>query len=447
MQNPQPKSIGVFGHVGNLNLGDEALIAAVVQNIKQRYPDAQIYGFTLNPEDTQARHKIPAFAIRRTHKAVQPDKSTTYAQIDVPPAEVQAMYTEHIKVICKTIPWLYTLAKWIYNSTSAFSNTFKELRFLIDCYKHLKNIDLLIVAGSQQLIDFIGGTWGHPYTLFKWSILAKVAQTKIAFASVGAGPIASPLSKRLIQCALTIASYHSYRDNSSQKLIERLGVPGPNPIFPDLVYSLQMPKQKQRSVSSSLLVGINPVPFSNPVYWPGSSVQSYKNYVCKLADFAMWIIKRGETVLFFPTQLNLDLPVINDIRMAMKRHRDWEADCEQKIIDWPIASFDDLITALSAVDLVVASRFHGVVIPYTLNKPVIGIAYHKKTFDLMEQMGQVEYALDILSFDLDSLKKCFIDLSSRRSLIQEELSHRISIQRDALCTQYDQLFQLLSRVD
>ena len=442
MHNPQPKSIGVFGHVGNLNLGDEALIAAVIQNIKQRYPDAQIYGFTLNPEDTQERHKIPAFAIRRTRKAVQLARSTTDVQIDVPPSGVQAMYTERIKVICKATPYLYTLAKWIYTSTSVFSNTFKELRFLIDCYKHLKNIDfLMIIAGSQQLIDFIDGPWGHPYTIFKWSILAKVTQTKVAFASVGAGPIASPLSKLMIKCALTTASYHSYRDNSSQKLVERLGVPGPNPIFPDLVYSLQMPKQ-QRSVSSSLLVGINPVPFSNPVYWPGSSVQSYKSYVCKLADFAMWIIKRGETVLFFPTQLNLDLPVINDIRMAMKRHRDWKAYCEQKIIDWPIASFDDLIAALSAVDLVVASRFHGVVIPYTLNKPVISIAYHKKTFDLMDQMGQLEYALDILSFDLASLQERFIDINSRRYLIQEGLSHKISIQINSLYTQYDQMFQL-----
>jgi polysaccharide pyruvyl transferase WcaK-like protein len=55
------RKIGVFGHVGNENLGDEAIIAAVIQNIRRRYPNAEIYGFTINPEDTRKRHKLRPF--------------------------------------------------------------------------------------------------------------------------------------------------------------------------------------------------------------------------------------------------------------------------------------------------------------------------------------------------------------------------------------------------
>ena len=47
--------------------------------------------------------------------------------------------------------------------------------------KPYKGIDLLIIAGSQQLIDYIGGPWAHSYTLFKWTLLAKAVNAKVAF--------------------------------------------------------------------------------------------------------------------------------------------------------------------------------------------------------------------------------------------------------------------------
>ena len=57
------KKIAILGHVGTKNLGDEAIIAAVIHQIGKRYPTAQIIGFTGDPDDTRARHGIPAFPI------------------------------------------------------------------------------------------------------------------------------------------------------------------------------------------------------------------------------------------------------------------------------------------------------------------------------------------------------------------------------------------------
>jgi len=44
--------IGVFSHGGTKNLGDEALFAAVIQNVRLRVRAADIIGFTINPDDT-----------------------------------------------------------------------------------------------------------------------------------------------------------------------------------------------------------------------------------------------------------------------------------------------------------------------------------------------------------------------------------------------------------
>ena len=54
------------------NLGDGAIQDAVIWNIRQRLPDAAIYGITLHPADTLQRHGIPSYPTRRTVAAELP---------------------------------------------------------------------------------------------------------------------------------------------------------------------------------------------------------------------------------------------------------------------------------------------------------------------------------------------------------------------------------------
>src|SRR5262249_58302553 len=50
--------IGLLNHIGGGNLGDDATIGAVLQNIRQRWPDVAITAFSQNPSDTSMRHGI-----------------------------------------------------------------------------------------------------------------------------------------------------------------------------------------------------------------------------------------------------------------------------------------------------------------------------------------------------------------------------------------------------
>lgn len=434
------RTFGIFGHVGNGNLGDEAIIASVIQNIKHRYPDARIYGFTTNPDDTRERHKIASFPIRRTEKTSQAESYNGIERQET--SRRPSKLAEWIKIKLKTIPWLHATLKGTQKCWGGLLGSVKELRFLIQCYRNLKGIDLLIIAGSQQLIDYVGGAWAFPYTLFKWSLLAKADKTKLAFVSVGVGPIQSSLGRFFVKNSLTQATYRSYRDETSLNLVKSLGVCGQNSVFPDLVYSLQIEALSSADSSCDLrrIVGINPVPFYDGKYWLGADACQYEGYIGKLAGFALWIIRRGYRILFFPTQLRLDPPVIRDIQRLMKN--ELGPDLEQKIVHKPIASFDDLVSAIDMTDMVVATRFHGIIIPYVLNKPVLGIAYQRKSTDLMEQMGQSEYVVDIHSFDAESLKARFVSMESRIQEIKEEIGRRNSVFRRALQDQYDRVLNL-----
>jgi len=442
------RRIGVFGHVGIGNLGDEAIFAAVIQNIKSRYPSAEICCFTINPEDTRERHKTAAFPIRRIDKNPGRAAPQKKDQVIIQENRQTSTLLNKVKSGLRAVPFVYDSLKKIPEIFQILRATLKEPGFLLQCRRNLKGVDLLIVAGSQQLIDYAGGgAWGHPYTLLKWSLIARAQKTKLAFVSSGAGPVETSLGGFFIRSALSLADYVSYRDEVSTKCVEQLGVAGQKPVVPDLAYSLavnQTPPEGSRPATGRPVVGINPLPFSQSHFWGvGGSAQTYEIYTRKLADLALWLIQRGYAVLFFPTQLRGDPPVIEEIRHLMKNGS--IPDVEKHIIDYPVHSFDDLRSALSMADLIIATRFHGVVLSYMFNKPVLGIAYAEKTRDLMAQMGQREFALDILRFELESLQEKFVVLESRQTAIKTKLAQQLAAHRQVLDAQYDRIFGLLPR--
>lgn len=434
------RRIGIFGHVGNQNLGDEAIFDAVIQNIKCRCPKAQIYGFTLNPEDTEKRHSITAFPIRRLIH-LRHEGKTLSVNTTVPNT---LNLEETFKSKLKTFRLLYVWFRGMKHCRDILVGCIQELGFLVQCYRNLKGIDLLVIAGSQQLIDYVDGPWAFPYTLFKWVVLAKAQKTIVAFVSVGAGPIQSRLGKFFAKAALVLSDYRSFRDSGSELFARNLRVRQQTAIVPDLVFSLKISNSSNACISRGHrpIVGINPVPFLDEKYWLGANASQYKLYIEKLAAFALWAIQRRYRILFFPTQLQLDPPVITDIVRAMREMS--KTELTPNIVDKPILSFDDLVEAIRLTDIVVATRFHGIVIPYLIGKPVLGIAYQSKTIELMSQMGQSDYVVDIRSFETDMLETRFISLQSNSVTINREIKRRTSALRESLRSQYDQVLGLVA---
>jgi polysaccharide pyruvyl transferase WcaK-like protein len=429
------KRIGILGHVGNKNLGDEAIIAAVIQGVRRRCDDAQLCGFTTNPGDTTERHGIAAFPIRRGLR--------TGSSRVTPASAAPVPASGKLKDAIKRVPALYKTLAFLRDVAVALGGGFAEVWFLVRCYRALRGLDLLIVAGSQQLSDNIDGPWAFPYTLFKWSRLARLAGAEVVYLSVGAGPIESPLSRWFVRSALATASYRSYRDASSQRLIAEIGGPAHDPVIPDLVHGLE-PGVRAPQVSRSAavqVVGINPMPFADPRFWHDADPLRYQRYVGTLASFARWLIDRGHDVLLFPTQLRADPPVISDIRSVLKMRG--PAGVERRIVETSIESFDDLMAVIATCDIVVPTRFHGIVLAFLLRKPVLGIAYHPKARDLMAQMGQADYVVDVEPLDLAALEDRFIALEADRERSTRQIESHAAACRRALEAQYDTVAALL----
>ncbi|HYX65390.1 MAG TPA: polysaccharide pyruvyl transferase family protein [Burkholderiales bacterium] len=62
--------IGITGSYGGLNLGDEAILKSILEQLRRDIPGAEITVFSRNAEDTKRRHKVErAIAVRKLSRA------------------------------------------------------------------------------------------------------------------------------------------------------------------------------------------------------------------------------------------------------------------------------------------------------------------------------------------------------------------------------------------
>ena len=451
----RPKRVGIMGHVGNENLGDESIIAAVIQNTRARWPDAEIYGLTITPVDTQRRHGIPSFPIRRGAVPMLPASSsadfavtqeTTATEATsgsaVVPQAPNSSLLQGVKEFVKTIPILSSLMRGAMVALKIIPTIGKEFGFLRESRQRIEGLDLLIIAGSHQLNDFVGGPWAFPYTVLKWTLLARNTGAKVVFLSLGAGPIETWLGRRFLRYALQQACYRSYRDVTSKRWVDTLHGFDADQIVPDLAFSLRSSIRSKQSDRSDRLpvVGINLLPFYGD-YWFDSDAAKYQSYVAKLARFADGLVERGSEVRFIPTQLKVDPEVATHVINQMKTKG--EAEYDQLIVKPTFQSLDDLLSALAELDIVVATRYHGILLSLALQKPVLAIAYHDKSRDLMKWLGQGDYVIEGESFRVDELTDRFIALEEHSASISSSLREQMPKFKSAVKAQYDTVFNLI----
>ena len=107
-------------------------------------------------------------------------------------------------------------------------------------------------------------------------------------------------------------------------------------------------------------------------------------YLETLVEFTEWLFAHEYDVRLLTGDI-VDTPVTQEFKTLLKKRSVTYRD--ERIIDEPIASVDDLLKQLAATDVVVATRFHNVLLALLLNKPVIAISFHHKCISLMSQMG------------------------------------------------------------
>ncbi len=394
------------------NLGDSAIQQAVLANLRICDPNIQTCGITLDPARTSALHQIPCYPLARGSR-------THYPRMQ---KRTNTLGSGQPSFVVKAVAGLY-----------------RRLRGLLDETLHvmrsqllLRKIDALVIAGGGQLDDEWGGSWGHPYALMKWAVLARTTGTRVVFLSVGACRVESSLTRFFLKAALSLACYRSYRDEGSRRLALEITPNADGPVVPDLAFSLPNVLSEGGTPHEGvpLRVGVSPIAYCHPELWPTKDAFQYQRYITELASFISAILQSGASVRLF-SSCPPDDQTFMDICDRLYPTIDSAARARLSIS--PVNNLRDLFGVLRAVDTVVGSRLHGLLLSFLSGKPALAVSYDRKVKCLMDDLGQTAYCLDIRSFKSDDLLRLFAALRTNRDTVVPAVA--------ATCRGYERVLQ------
>jgi polysaccharide pyruvyl transferase WcaK-like protein len=401
------KKIVLFGHFGQGNFGNESTLQAFLCHLRRVLPNAEVTCICTDTEAIKLAYNIDV--VPMTGISIKPTWLPRRA------------LTRLLRRIVIGIP--------------------SELYRWFDAFRVLKGEDALIIVGTGLVTDAYGRvSWG-PYTVFKWSLAAKLRRCKLLFVSVGVGPIYSSVGGWLIKSVLSWADFRSYREQAAITWLKGIGFQtNHDKVYPDLAFSLPeaLVRDDEIEIRRRRIIGLGLMQYAGKLSTERPSSAIYLAYLENLAEFVRWLLAHDYDVRLLIGDI-VDRTVVHEFKKLLKER---SLVCGQgRIIDEPVSSVDQLLGQIAATDSVVATRFHNVLLALLLNKPVISISFHHKCDCLMSQMELSEYCQNISDLNVDRLIEQFRDLEGNALELKALIRRKTTECRSALDEQYSFIFK------
>jgi polysaccharide pyruvyl transferase WcaK-like protein len=386
------KRIAIFGNFGIPNFGNTATLEAMLVFLKQAEPGAQIACICTSPETVEHDQKILALPINSPG----------------PPR-------------------------------------LRKFRNLIYPLITMRKFDLLIIPGTGILCDFSSPPLGIPYKVFRWCLAARLWGIRIAFVSVGAGPVHHPMSGWFIKWSASTAQYRSYRNKFSKSFLKGLGLnTDADPVYPDLVFGLPLgpPRLQKPSEPSRLTVGVGIMHYHGWRAHERTDDSIYDEYRRSVGNFVLWLLDQGHRVRLL-TGDTYDEIAVNDLKQFVLAER--AALPDDSLLTDAASSYRNVIEQTADVDIVVASRYHSLIFAIILGKPAISIGYSEYHGELIREMGLGSFYQHSDRLKAETLVSQFKELVSNRKHYESAMLTALVQAREALATQEDTLRRFMSQ--
>ena len=376
--------LGLFGLLGQGNLGNDGSLEAVLAYLRAEHPDVMLDALCSGPELVTARYGIPAERLRWYHPERQRASGVT------------ALAMRCLGLGLGTGIDAFRTASWV------------------------RRHDGVIVPGMGVLEATVPmRPWQTPYSMFLLCASGRLFATKVALVSVGTNVIHQRLTRWLVTTAARLAHYRSYRDTISRDAMRQMGLDtSGDAVYPDVVFSLPTP-QTERGAAGTVGVGVMDYSGGNDDREQGDDLRS--SYVEKMTRFSLWLVDNGHPVRLF-TSDTADERIVRQILADVRAHRpgldpSW-------VVAEPVSSLDELMRQTASVDTVVATRYHNVLYALKMAKPTVSLGYAAKHDALMADMGLSGYCQPVKSLDVARLIAQFTELESRSPELRLMIAER-----------------------
>ncbi len=375
--------LALYGNFGRHNIGNECTLAALLVHLRRRGGEIIAFGVCSDPQIVKGEHGLDCVAISTPEPAPRPGSPAGAWRLP---------------------------RKLLYGVP-------RQLRELWRAYRLLRGADALVLVGTGMLEDEDGGT-AWPLTTLRWVLAARARRCRVVVLGIGAGPFQTRATRLLSTAILRAADYVSYRDRESKDYVHAAGLDtSRHVVVPDLAFSLPLEQTAGRAqVSQSrATVALGVIDRSK-----FSSDAQYRSYLQVLCGFAEHLLAEGHSVRVIHGDGLYDhesLGALRDLFGSAGILGD-----TAKLSIPPIASLNDLLVVLRDVDLVIASRYHNMILALMLGKPVLALSYHWKFASVMSDFGLGRYERPVRDCELAWL----IDRSREILQMRAELGQRIT---------------------
>lgn len=380
--------IGLFGQFGSGNLGNDGSLEAMLQLLRRVRPDADLLCICPRPDIISGK-----FGIAATPVGGHPFSSGIVRAMD--------------KALLK-LP--------------------RRLSGFITAVTAAQGLDLVIVPGTGILDDFGEGPFGWPMVVLYWALAARLGGAKLAFVSIGAGPVTNSMSKLFIRKAGLMAAFRSYRDTISHDFMKSLGVDArTDQVSADIAFALP-PAGEQLCSHAGGCVGLGVMTYRGWKKRDARGSAIYETYLDKLTEIAKALLRQGRQVRLLTGDLGDGEAIDNLLKRV-------HAPGVESIVAGPAASLEDVMRQIATTDIVVASRYHNIVCALAMGRPAISLGYAAKNGALLRDTGLDGFQHHIETFDPKTVLLQIDTMLERREQLAAGVREGVKLYRLQLARQ------------
>ena len=342
---PVPDCILIAGYYGFGNTGDEAILSAILLELRTVTPEAHFLVLSGNPAETTARYGVEAF------------------HANDPVARLDAVERSR----------------------------------------------LVIIGGGGLLHDYWGvpagtlfaaGTWGM--SLFVTiALFAALRRIPVMLWALGVGPLLSEDGRAAARTLCRLANVITVRDANSSRELEAIGIPreririAADPVFstPPVPDVTERVREAIASVSAPR-IGVclrHWDATAEPALWEG--------LVAKALDETT--NRTGASFIFIPFQSGKELQ-LDDVAAASRVHAAMHPATRGTVLAESL-TVRETWALIDACDAVLGMRLHAGVAAATRAVPFVTVGYDPKVTALMDELGLPDFNVDVRSMDADRL--------------------------------------------
>lgn len=366
---PVEIGLSLAGFYGFGNIGDEAILEVELDDLRYSLPRSRIIVFSGNEKLTSKQYNV---------EAVNSGISLGFKQA-----------LERISVRTM-ISAFHSLATFVVT---------------------LKRTDILILGGGTLLTDRYG--WQYIWEYLEKVVVAKALRKRVAFYSVGVGPVQTWIGRQLIRIIVNQADLITVRDKKSEKLLRDIGVRKPAiSVSIDPAYFLHPAEQsKALEILNNEGIKRKERPLVGVCIRPWICVSKLKREMAETMDHL--ISKLNATVVFIPFWEERDREFAVDI-IQMMHHKK-----KAKIIGH--YSPREVKAIIGQMDLIIGMRLHSLIFAASMGVPFAGVVYDPKVSSFLELIGQEKRGVPIEELTSKTLLGVIEETWSSRKEISNEL--------------------------